>query len=182
MQKTANTTIIENENTLLLSPTGSGKTLAFLLPIFQKLNQENKQIQALIITPTRELTLQIEQVWRKMKTNFKVNVAHGGHAKSIEKHNFISPPALLIGTPEPAIIFCNHREAVERTHWELKQKGIDSVFYHGGMEQDDRELALIKFRNQSAHFLVTTDLAARGLDIPSVKHIIHYHLPNKEED
>jgi superfamily II DNA/RNA helicase len=45
------------------------------------------------------------------------------------------------------------------------------------MEQRDREVALAKFRNGSVHFLVTTDLAARGLDIPNIRYIIHYHLP-----
>ncbi len=45
------------------------------------------------------------------------------------------------------------------------------------MEQRDREVALAKFRNGSVNFLVTTDLASRGLDIPNIRYIIHYHLP-----
>jgi superfamily II DNA/RNA helicase len=59
----------------------------------------------------------------------------------------------------------------------LAQKGIINTFYHGAMEQRDREVALAKFRNGSVSFLVTTDLAARGLDIPHIRYIIHYHLP-----
>lgn len=47
-----------------------------------------------------------------------------------------------------------------------------------GMEQMQREQALIKFRNGTALYLVATDLAARGLDIPDINHIIHYHLPS----
>jgi superfamily II DNA/RNA helicase len=77
----------------------------------------------------------------------------------------------------PSIIFCNHREAVERTSELLAEKGIINTFYHGAMEQRDREVALAKFRNGSVNFLVTTDLAARGLDIPNIRYIIHYHLP-----
>jgi superfamily II DNA/RNA helicase len=50
-------------------------------------------------------------------------------------------------------------------------------FYHGALEQNDREVALSKFRNGSANGLVTTDLASRGLDIPNIRYIIHYHLP-----
>jgi superfamily II DNA/RNA helicase len=50
------------------------------------------------------------------------------------------------------------------------------------MDQLDREKALIRFRNGSVKFLVASDLAARGLDIPFVKHVIHYHLPLKNED
>lgn len=79
------------------------------------------------------------------------------------------------------IIFCNHREAVERTSALLSEKGITNTFYHGAMEQRDREVALAKFRNGSVNILVTTDLAARGLDIPNIRYIIHYHLPTTPE-
>ena len=80
-----------------------------------------------------------------------------------------------------SIIFCNHREAVERVSGLLAEKGIINTFYHGAMEQRDREVALAKYRNGSVNFLVTTDLAARGLDIPNIRYIIHYHLPATEE-
>jgi ATP-independent RNA helicase DbpA len=76
------------------------------------------------------------------------------------------------------IVFCNHREAVERTNSALKDAGITSVFYHGAMEQRDRDAALSKFRNGTSNLLVTTDLAARGLDIPNIRYIVHYHLPH----
>lgn len=79
------------------------------------------------------------------------------------------------------IIFCNHREAVERTNSYLKEKGLTSVFYHGAMEQRDRDAALCKFRNGTSNILVTTDLAARGLDIPNIRYIVHYHLPHTED-
>jgi len=80
------------------------------------------------------------------------------------------------------IIFCNHRDAVERTSEFLADQGIVNVFYHGGMEQHDREVALCKFRNSSSDILVTTDLASRGLDIANIRNIIHYHLPNVEAE
>lgn len=81
----------------------------------------------------------------------------------------------------PSIIFCNHRESVERASEMLSEKGIINTFYHGAMEQKDREVALAKFRNGSVNFLITTDLAARGLDIPNIRYIIHYHLPPSED-
>lgn len=292
MQEVAEMAILNENNVLLLSPTGSGKTLAFLLPIFQTLEEEIKGVQCLILVPSRELGLQIEQVWKKMGTNFKVNMCYGGHSIDTEINNLSNPPALLIGTPgriadhldrksfetdnvktlildefdkslqlgyheemsyiigklgklnkrvlvsatsgveipkytrvvnpvvldfidekasntnldvkivvskskdkidtlfqiicslnsEAAIIFCNHREAVERISDMLLSKGIISTFYHGGMDQDERERALIQFRNGSVNYLITTDLAARGLDIPEMKHVIHYHLPSKEDE
>ena len=76
-----------------------------------------------------------------------------------------------------AIIFLNHREAVERCSKLLTEKGITNVFYHGALEQQERDAALCKFRNGTADILISTDLASRGLDIPFVKYIIHYHLP-----
>ncbi len=292
MQLAAQQTILDDANVLLLSPTGSGKTLAFLLPIFELLDPEAKGVQCLILVPSRELALQIEQVWKKMGTDYKVNVCYGGHSIETEIKNLSNPPALLIGTPgriadhldrgtfasgsirtlvldefdkslqlgfheqmsftigrldklnkrilvsatagieiprytkvvhptvldfiptetahtnlnlklvvseekdkinslfylicslqsESAIVFCNHRDAAERTSDALNERGIYATYYHGGMDQDERERALIQFRNGSVSYLVTTDLAARGLDIPEMKHVIHYHLPAKEDE
>ena len=65
MQEVAQHAILNEDNILLLSPTGSGKTLAFLLPIFQLLEEDVKGVQCLILVPSRELGLQIEQVWKK---------------------------------------------------------------------------------------------------------------------
>jgi len=79
------------------------------------------------------------------------------------------------------IVFCNHRESVERTSSLLKEKGIVNEFYHGALEQRERDSALAKFRNGSVNVLVTTDIAARGLDIPNIRYIIHYHLPHTED-
>jgi superfamily II DNA/RNA helicase len=79
------------------------------------------------------------------------------------------------------IIFCNHRESVERTSAWLKDKDIVNVYYHGALEQPERDVALCKFRNGTSNILVTTDLAARGLDIANIRYIIHYHLPASED-
>ncbi len=293
MQESASSAILSKKEVLLLSPTGSGKTLAFLLPIWQMLKQDEKRVQCLILTPSRELAIQIEQVWKKMATGYKVSCCYGGHDMQTEIQNLTEPPALLIGTPgriadhikratfsrdavstlildefdkslalgfeedmsyifgslkqvdkkvfvsatasvdipeftgvadditvlnyideqtgidaltlklviseekdkvnrlvellsyinsEPALIFCNHRDAVERTSALLKEKGIECAAFHGGMEQMQREQTLIQFRNGSVRFLVATDLAARGLDIPEMKQVIHYHLPSTEAE
>jgi superfamily II DNA/RNA helicase len=277
---------------ILLSPTGSGKTVGFLLPILNRLDPQKQGVQTLILAPSRELALQIEQVFRSMSTGFKVNCCYGGHSTKVEKNNLEHPPAVLIGTPgriafhirrnsfdtttvttlvldefdkalefgfqkdmsfiiqhlknlnkriltsatqmseipaftgvtEPielnfltstpskskdltlkvvqaegkdkldilvalicklgnkaSLIFCNHRDAVERISGLLWDKGLAHGTFHGGMEQDDRERALIKFRNGSHKLLVTTDLASRGLDIPEVENVIHYQLPHTED-
>lgn len=78
---------------------------------------------------------------------------------------------------QPGIIFCNFKDALERVSEFLWENGIHHECYHGSMEQMDRERALIKFRNGTNQLLLATDLAARGLDIPEIKFILHYHLP-----
>ena len=80
-----------------------------------------------------------------------------------------------------SIVFCNHRESVDRVGGYLREQKLSFEAYHGGMEQEVRERALYKFRCGSCNVLISTDLAARGLDIPEVQHIIHYHLPGGEE-
>mgnify|MGYP003402770342 FL=1 len=292
MQIAAHETILSDNNVLLLSPTGSGKTLGFLLPIFEMLKPEILSVQCLILVPSRELGLQIEQVWKKMGTDYKVNVCYGGHSIDTEIKNLSNPPAVLIGTPgriadhidrgtfrldkietlildefdkslqlgfheqmsfiigklsklnkrvlvsatsdieipkytrvvnptildfipneeetsnlatkmviskdkdklgslfnlicslksQSAIVFFFFLDAAERISDTLNEKGIYATYYHGGMDQDERERALIQFRNGSMSYLITTDLAARGLDIPEMKHVIHYHLPLKEDE
>ena len=79
------------------------------------------------------------------------------------------------------LIFCNHRDAVDHISELLDDRNLIHDIFHGGLEQRDRELSLLKFRNNSNRILITTDLAARGLDIPEVDTIIHYQLPAKQD-
>jgi superfamily II DNA/RNA helicase len=280
-----------SKDTLILSPTGSGKTIAFLIPVLSRLDHSKPGIQAMILVPSRELALQIEQVFKAMGTGFKVNCFYGGHPVKTERNNLIEAPAVLIGTPgriayhirhenfnpdtihtlvldefdkalefgfeedmtfiishmknvgrriltsatkmleipsftglgqsaevnflsdsnslpdlviksvvsdaadklealfslickignRSTLVFCNHREAVDRISALLWNMGLDHGVFHGGMEQEDREKALLKFRNGSYRFLITTDLASRGLDIPEIEFVVHYQLPHNEE-
>ncbi len=290
MQNAAISTIQNGDDVVLLSPTGSGKTLGFLLPLLDKLDTNKKYIQALIMVPSRELALQIEQVFKSMRTGLKVNCCYGGHSVKVEQNNLSEAPAVLIGTPgrladlirrgtfkpvgieflvldefdkslefgfqkdmtfivsqmlllkqriltsashsieipkfvglenpkelnfieqsentglslkliltkdtekletlfslicqlgsQTTLIFCNHRDAVERISQTLQQRGIYHGTFHGGLEQEERESSLVKFRNGSHQILICTDLASRGLDIPEIGQVIHYQLPTKED-
>ena len=291
MQEEAVSVIETTTNTILLSPTGTGKTLAFSLPLLKILNPESKDIQALILVPSRELAIQIEQVIRSMGSGYKVNAVYGGRPVSKDKIEIKHSPAILIGTPgrildhfnsnrfskaniktlvldefdksledgfeeemkeivgqlttinkriltsatqgvkvpgfvrldqptiinylkekvrsklaiktvvspdknklktlfelvqhignEPGIIFCNLRDSINEVSRFLERKRVSHACFSGGMEQKDRERALIKFRNGSCQVLLATDLAARGIDIPEMKYIIHYELPRHEEE
>lgn len=82
---------------------------------------------------------------------------------------------------DSTLVFVNYRESVERVADYLQSKKFPCDAFHGGMEQTDRERALYKFRNGSSPVLVSTDLAARGLDIPGIDNVVHYHLPVNEE-
>lgn len=79
------------------------------------------------------------------------------------------------------IVFLNYRDSVERTNRYLADQGFSTAFFHGGLEQKEREAALYRFSNGSANVFVSTDLASRGLDIPDIDNIIHYHLPESED-
>ena len=83
---------------------------------------------------------------------------------------------------QPGIIFCNFKAALERVSDFLTENHIHHECFHGGMEQIDRERALIKFRNGTSQLLLATDLAARGLDVPEIKFILHYHLPPRNKE
>ena len=290
MQLEAQATIHAHSEVVLLSPTGTGKTLAFLLPIIQSLKVDCTEIQVLIVVPSRELAIQIEQVVKEMGTGFKTNAVYGGQTRSKDKINLKHRPAILIGTPgrisdhirrenfsteeihtlildefdkslevgfepemqdilsaldhlqkkvltsategviipkfmeisnpkyikylssgtkqltiktvispekdkldilfrtichignEPCIVFCNFKDSIRRISSFLGSKNIAHGCFYGGMEQLDRELTLLKFRNGTHQIIVATDLAARGIDIPEIKYIIHYHLPIKAEE
>jgi superfamily II DNA/RNA helicase len=99
MQEEALLAITSTANTVLLSPTGTGKTVAFLLPLINDLNRDIEQVQALILVPSRELAIQIEQVIREMGSGFKANAVYGGRPFSKDKIELSHAPAILIGTP-----------------------------------------------------------------------------------
>lgn len=82
---------------------------------------------------------------------------------------------------QSTIVFLNYRDSVERTNKYLVEQGFSTSFFHGGLEQKEREASLYRFSNGSANILVSTDLASRGLDIPDIDNIIHYHMPESED-
>ena len=85
---------------------------------------------------------------------------------------------LLLGFgDDSSIVFLS----VERVNNYLREQGFTTSFFHGGLEQKQREDELYKFSNGSTNVMVSTDLASRGLDIPDIANIIHYHMPESED-
>lgn len=290
MQLAAAQNIHSNKDVVILSPTGTGKTLAFLLPMVQLVAENCDEVQALILVPSRELAIQIEQVIREMGSGFKTNAVYGGRLIKKDKEELKHRPAILVGTPgrvaahlrkdtfptndikvlvldefdkslqtgfenemkeiiaclsdkrkniltsasqnleiprfvglakpvyldylkdgiaqlkiktvispikdkletlvellchlgnQPGIVFCNFKDSIERVSDFLHSKHIQHGCFYGGLEQRDRERSLIKFRNGTHHIIIATDLAARGIDIPELKFIIHFHLPTRDHE
>lgn len=102
--------------------------------------------------------------------------------KSPQKDKLETLAQLLLSLGDKSsIVFLNYRDSVERTNEFLRSRGFATSAFHGGLEQHEREDALYKFSNGSANIFVSTDLGARGLDIPDIDNIIHYHLPECED-
>lgn len=97
-----------------------------------------------------------------------------------EKQSLLFHLLCTIGNRK-TIVFVNQKETLSGLGDFLREKGITSVAYHGSLEQKDREVAIAKFRNGSVPFLLTTDLASRGLDVTNVRFIIHYDFPESEQ-
>ena len=79
------------------------------------------------------------------------------------------------------IVFVNYRDAAERVFAAMKSAGLPAGLYHGGLDQIDRDKAIVRFNNGTTPMLVATDLGSRGLDIDDVNAVVHYHLPSTPE-
>jgi len=161
MQEKALGVIEKNENTILLSPTGTGKTLAFLLPLIAALNPESKEVQALIIVPSRELAIQIEQVIRNMGSGYKVNAIYGGRSIAKDKIELKHTPSILIGTPGRLY---DHFEQGRFTLEEIKTLVIDEydVTFEVGGEGEIKSI-IGELPNLTKRILTS---ATQGTNIP----------------
>jgi len=161
MQKEAHQAINKKANTLILSPTGSGKTLAFLLPVIENLDPKINEIQCLIMVPSRELAIQIEQVVRSMGSGFKVNAIYGGRTGAKDKMELKHKPAILIGTPG-RIASHFRKESFDNQY--IKTLILDEFdkSLEVGFEEDMRDI-IYETPNISKRILTS---ATFGVDIP----------------
>lgn len=102
--------------------------------------------------------------------------------KSEDKDKLPQLARLLLSLgDESTMVFLNYRDAVERAAEYLRDCGFSVGYFHGGLDQNLRERALYMFANGSVNILVCTELASRGIDMPIVQNIVHYHLPETEQ-
>lgn len=88
---------------------------------------------------------------------------------------------LTVENPDSCIIFCNTKDAVESVNQHLFKAGLPIDKLHGGMEQNDRLAVMNDFRSRKMRYLVATDVAARGIDIENVTHVINFDVPFEKE-
>ncbi|MDO9255594.1 MAG: DEAD/DEAH box helicase [Bacteroidales bacterium] len=290
--------IIENNTDIVaLAQTGTGKTAAFGLPLLQLIDPDNKKTQALILSPTRELCMQIASdlnSYSKYMPNIKVTAVYGGasieaQAKQLragtqiiaatpgrmldmimrkyadlsevrflvldeademldmgfeedvqsiiestpkDRHTFLfsatmpsdvekiarrymkNPETLSMGQrnvgatnvkhmyylthardrytvlkrvadfhPEMyAIIFCRTRQETQEIADSLIRDGYNADALHGDLSQSQRDHVMKKFREKHLNMLVATDVAARGIDVSDLTHVINYQLPDDTDN
>lgn len=295
VQEQAIPALRNGRDTIVQAQTGTGKTLAFLLPLYDKIKTQADNIQTLIITPTRELTIQISKVAAILDkaTGVRSLAIYGGQDIERQKHKLGRDPHVIIGTPgrildhlrrrtlnfsttnkivldeademlrrgfiedvetilstmakdrqimlfsatmpdrikslahrymvqvqhieikaehitldtikqrvvdtmetskmdklcelineeQPylAMVFCSTRTRVSQVAMTLAKRGYLADELHGELSQLQRTNVLKKFRQAKLQILVTTDIAARGLDIEGVTHVFNYDIPQDTE-
>jgi ATP-dependent RNA helicase DeaD len=295
IQEEAIPQLLDGHDVIGQAQTGTGKTAAFGLPLLQYLDPENNEVQAIVMTPTRELCIQVTQALRSMAEHLDIEIvavfggapirsqqsqlragAHVvvatvgrmmdlmnrrslvltaaryvvldeademldlGFIEDVEKilrmcpsgrqtalfsatmpppiqrlaegymydpvtisitpktltvdaiqQAFVEVPAkektarlielLKVEEPEQAIIFCRTKIGATRLERALKDKGLDVKALHGDMSQGSRDGVMIAFKDHRVKLLVATDIAARGLDVEHVTHVINFDVPNSSE-
>ena len=296
VQERAIPVVRAGRDAIVQAQTGTGKTLAFLLPIFEKIKPQAETAQALVVTPTRELAIQIAKVAGTLSEAADVTslVIYGGQDIERQKQKLRRHPQLIIGTPgrlldhvrrgtvdlkhvnkvvldeademmklgfiedvelllqevasdrqfllfsatmpdrvrglakaymhapeeitiksdtvtlenihqeivdtreetkldtlceainkyQPylAMVFCSTKQRVHQVTMALAARGYLVDELHGDLTQVQRALVLKRFRTAKLQILVATDIAARGLDIEGVTHVVNYDIPRTTED
>ena len=294
IQETAIPFALENKDIIAEAHTGTGKTLAFLIPIFEKINVEKREMQAIILAPTHELVVQIESQIKLLSTNSGINVTslpimgESNIEKQIKKLKEVKPH-IIVGSPgrildlikkkkitahtiktivldeadnllsknkpviikdiikstmkdrqlmffsasinketlnlaktlvkdveiikienkseinpkiehicilgslrdrfenlrkllaaeqpQRAIVFVNNNTDLRQINEKLQYHKVKSTAIYGNASKEERQRALDAFRRGKCNVLVSSDLSARGLDIPEVSHIISLDFP-----
>lgn len=294
IQETAIPFALENKDIIAEAHTGTGKTLAFLIPIFEKINVEKREMQAIILAPTHELVVQIESQIKLLSTNSGINVTSLSimgesniekqikKLKKVKPHIIVGSPGRILDLikkkkitahtiktivldeadnllsknkpviikdiikstmkdrqlmffsasinketlnlaktlvkdveiikienkseinpkiehicilgslrdrfenlrkllaaeqPQRAIVFVNNNTDLRQINEKLQYHKVKSTAIYGNASKEERQRALDAFRRGKCNVLVSSDLSARGLDIPEVSHIISLDFP-----
>ncbi len=295
-QKAIPALLSEDIDMVALAQTGTGKTAAFGFPLLQKIDTENRETQGLILSPTRELCLQIaselklyskylpkinvvaiyggasiEEQARNVKKGAQIIVATPGRMQDMIRRNLVNISnidicvldeademlnmgfyeditAILSHTPDTkntwlfsatmpnevakiarqfmykpleitvgsrnqasnavrhefymvngrhryealkrladanpdifSVVFCRTKKDTQSVAEKLIEDGYNAAALHGDLSQNQRDLVMKSFRARQIQMLVATDVAARGIDVDDITHVIHYQLPDEIE-
>ena len=297
IQQKAIPTLLEDDTDMVaLAQTGTGKTAAFGFPLLQLIDTDSKLTQGLILSPTRELCLQIaselknyakylpkvnvvavyggasiEEQARNLKKGAQIIVATPGRMQDMIRRNFVDishinhcvldeademlnmgfyeditailshtpkekstwlfsatmpnevariarqfmrkPIEITVGTRNQAsstvqheyyivngrhryqalkrladanpdifsVVFCRTKKDTQAVAEKLIEDGYNAAALHGDLSQNQRDLVMKSFRARQIQMLVATDVAARGIDVDDITHVIHYQLPDEIE-
>ena len=297
IQQKAIPTLLEDDTDMVaLAQTGTGKTAAFGFPLLQLIDTDSKLTQGLILSPTRELCLQIaselknyakylpkvnvvavyggasiEEQARSLKKGAQIIVATPGRMQDMIRRNFVDishinycvldeademlnmgfyeditailshtpkekstwlfsatmpnevariarqfmrkPIEITVGTRNQAsstvqheyyvvngrhryqalkrladanpdifsVVFCRTKKDTQAVAEKLIEDGYNAAALHGDLSQNQRDLVMKSFRARQIQMLVATDVAARGIDVDDITHVIHYQLPDEIE-
>jgi ATP-dependent RNA helicase DeaD len=157
------------EKILRMCPSGrqTGLFSATMPPPIAKLAERHMYDPVTISITPKQLTVDaIEQAY--------VEVAARDKAERLRE-------VLKAEDPEQAIIFCRTKIGAARLDEQLRNRGLRCKALHGDMSQGQRDGVMLQFKDHRLPLLVATDVAARGLDIEHVTHVINYDLPNNTE-
>lgn len=293
VQKEAIPLALQGDDIVVQAKTGSGKTFAFAIPLCNKIDTSKREVQAIVLTPTRELAVQVHEEIDKLCEGTKIRSVpvYGGSSMNRQIQGIRGGAQVIIGTPgrvidlmqrgqlhldgvrvavldegdrmfdmgfkddieyilsktprekqsmlfsatvpseiqyliqrnfsnpkeirigeiqedvtqveqvyvdcdfkerfnklcnfiakeniSQAIIFCNAKHECDKLARNLKRYGFGAMSLHGDLSQNQRDAAMEAFRNKEVKLLIATDLAARGLDIDGVSHVINYDVPKE---
>lgn len=109
MQKKMMAQASEKTDIILISPTGSGKTVGFILPVLKNLKPSTGRVQCVVIAPSRELVIQIAEIFNKLAVGFKVSALYGGHKVEDETNSLKITPDIIVSTPGRLLDHINRR-------------------------------------------------------------------------
>src|SRR5436190_2004051 len=212
IQKEAIPPILSGRDVIGTAQTGSGKTAAFLLPILHRLlKQSPGHTRALVLSPTRELAAQIEVALRGLAKGTKIrgHAVYGGVGMAAQEHALRSGVDVVVATPGrlldhmsrrnvdfrglqvrllgredmlSVLVFVRTKRRADRVARQVSQAGFDVARIHGDRSQSQRETALAGFRSGRHQVLIATDVAARGIDVEGISHVINYDVPTVPTD
>uniref|UniRef100_A0A8C2Z9X9 RNA helicase n=1 Tax=Cyclopterus lumpus TaxID=8103 RepID=A0A8C2Z9X9_CYCLU len=205
IQQRAIKQIIKGRDVIAQSQSGTGKTATFCVSVLQCLDIQVRETQALILAPTRELAGQIQKVLLALgdymnvqchaciggtnvgedirKLDYGQHVVSGtpGRVFDMIRRRSLRTRAIKMLVLDEAVIFCNTKRKVDWLTEKMREANFTVSSMHGDMPQKERESIMKEFRSGASRVLISTDVWARGLDVPQVSLIINYDLPNNRE-